>query len=92
MEQETRIQEPKNIVWQTRTHEQTAFERKLSLAMENAFADGVDELDALVERLNQDGVRDEQNKECACYFLHTHNHSHRNESHLCACCQCSNET
>lgn len=63
MEQETRIQEPKNIVWQTRTHEQTAFERKLSLAMENAFADGVDELDALVERLNQDGVRDEQNKE-----------------------------
>ena len=63
MEQETRVQEPKNIVWQTRTHEQTAFERKLSLAMENAFADGVDELDALVERLNQDGVRDEQNKE-----------------------------
>lgn len=63
MEQETRIQEPKNIVWQTRTHEQTAFERKLSLAMENAFADGVDEIDALVERLNQDGVRDEQNKE-----------------------------
>ena len=62
MEQETRIQEPKNIVWQTRTHEQTAFERKLSLAMENAFADGVDELDALVERLNQDDVRDEQNK------------------------------
>ena len=63
MEQETRVQEPKNIVWQTRTHEQTAFERKLSMAMENAFADGVDELDALVERLNQDGVRDEQNKE-----------------------------
>ena len=63
MEQETRIQEPKNIVWQTRTHEQTAFERKLSMAMENAFADGVDEIDALVERLNQDGVRDEQNKE-----------------------------
>ena len=42
---------------------QTAFERKLSLAMENAFADGVDEIDALVERLNQDSVRDEQNKE-----------------------------
>ena len=62
MEQETRIQEPKNIVWQTRTHEQTAFERRLSMAMERAFADGVDELDALVERLNHDGVRDEQNK------------------------------
>ena len=62
MEQEARIQEPKNIVWQTRTHEQTAFERRLSMAMEKAFADGITELDALVDRLNKDGVRDEQNK------------------------------
>ena len=62
MEQEARIQEPKNIVWQTRSHEQTAFERRLSTAMEKAFADGVTELDDLVERLNQDGVRDEQNR------------------------------
>ena len=62
MEQEARIQEPKNIVWQTRTHEQTAFERRLSTAMEKAFADGITELDDLVERLNQDGVRDEQNR------------------------------
>ena len=62
MEQEDRIQEPKNIVWQTRTHEQTAFERRLSTAMEKAFADGITELDDLVERLNQDGVRDEQNR------------------------------
>ena len=62
MEQETRIQEPKNIDWQTRTHEPTAFERQLSLAMENGFADGVAELNALVERLNEDGVGDEQNK------------------------------
>jgi len=62
MEQEARIQEPKNIVWQTRTHEQTAFERRLSMAMETAFHDGVTEIDALVERLNKDGVRDERNK------------------------------
>ena len=62
MEQEARIQEPKNIVWQTRTHEQTAFERLLSTAMEKAFADGITELDDLVEHLNQDGIRDEQNR------------------------------
>ena len=62
MEQEARIQEPKNIVWQTRTHEQTAFERRLSTAMERAFADGITELDDLVEHLNQDGIRDEQNR------------------------------
>jgi len=62
MEQEARIQEPKNIVWQTRTHEQTAFERSLSMAMETALGDGVTEIDALVERLNKDGVRDERNK------------------------------
>ena len=61
MEQEARNREPQNIVWQTRTHEQTAFERGLSTAMEKAFADGITELDALVERLNEDGVRDEQN-------------------------------
>lgn len=61
MEQAARIKEPQNTVWQTRTHEQTAFEHRLSIAMEKAFADGVTELDALVERLNLDGVRDEQN-------------------------------
>ena len=62
MEQEARIREPENMVWQTRTHEQTAFERRLSAAMEKAFADGITELDALVDRLNDDGVRDEQNR------------------------------
>ena len=62
MEQEDRIDEPKNIVWQTRTHEQTAFERRLSTAMEKAFADGITELADLVEHLNQDGIRDEQNR------------------------------
>ncbi|PPR09790.1 MAG: hypothetical protein CFH41_02173 [Alphaproteobacteria bacterium MarineAlpha11_Bin1] len=63
MEQAARIQEPKNTVWQTRGHEQTEFEHKLSLAMEKAFADGVTELDALVDRLNEDGVLDEQDLE-----------------------------
>ena len=61
MEQAARIKEPKNTIWQTRVHEQTAFERRLSIAMEKAFSDGVTELDALVERLNEDGVFDEQN-------------------------------
>ena len=44
-------------------HEQTAFERRLAQAMESAFADGVTELDELVNRLNQNGVRDEQNRD-----------------------------
>ena len=57
MEQESRTQEPKNIVWQTRTHEQTEFERRLSAAMEAAFADGI----TLIDRLNDDGVHDETN-------------------------------
>ena len=61
MEQEARIREPRNIVWQTRTHEQTEFELGLSIAMERAFADGIAEIEALVERLNADGIRDEHN-------------------------------
>lgn len=63
MEQENRIQEPENIVWQTRTHEESAFERRLADAMEKAFAAGVTELDALVDCLNAEGVRDEENRE-----------------------------
>ncbi len=62
MEQENRTQEPQNKIWQTRLHEQTAFERRLAEAMESAFADGVTELDELVDRLNQGGVFDEQNR------------------------------
>lgn len=62
MEQEQRVREPENIVWQTRTHEETAFERRLADTMERAFVDGVTELDALVEYLNADGVRDEENR------------------------------
>ena len=61
MEQESRTQEPKNIVWQTRTHKQTEFERRLSAAMEAAFADGITELETLIDRLNDDGVHDETN-------------------------------
>ena len=62
MEQENRVREPENIVWQTRTHEETAFERRLADAMERAFIAGVTELDPLVDCLNADGVRDEENR------------------------------
>ncbi|CAN0568534.1 unnamed protein product [Laminaria digitata] len=62
MDQEQRIREPENIVWQTRTHQETAFERRLADAMERAFVAGVTELDALVEYLNAAGVRDEENR------------------------------
>lgn len=62
MEQEQRVREPENIVWQTRTHEETAFERRLADVMERAFIDGVTELEALVDYLNAEGVRDEENR------------------------------
>jgi len=62
MEQENRIREPENIVWQTRLHPQTDFERRLADALEGAFIDGVTELDALIARLNADGMRDEENR------------------------------
>tara|TARA_R110000868_G_scaffold99535_1_gene273882 strand:+ start:237 stop:473 length:237 start_codon:yes stop_codon:yes gene_type:complete len=62
MEQESRILEPANVIWQTRTHEETDFERRLADAMERAFVAGVTELDALVDCLNAEGVRDEDNR------------------------------
>jgi hypothetical protein len=62
MEQERRVREPENIVWQTRTHAETAFERRLADAMEKAFVGGVTELEALVDYLNAAGVRDEENR------------------------------
>ena len=62
MEQEQRVREPKNIVWQTRTHEESAFERRLADAMERAFIGGVTELEALVDFINAAGVRDEENR------------------------------
>ncbi len=62
MEQENRILEPGNVVWQTRTHDETDFERRLADAMERAFVAGVTELDALVECLNAEGLRDEENR------------------------------
>ena len=63
MKQEDRIREPENRVWQTRTHSQTEFERRLADALERAFADGVTDLATLVDQLNSDGVRDEENRE-----------------------------
>ncbi|MEX2453095.1 MAG: recombinase-like helix-turn-helix domain-containing protein [Rhodospirillaceae bacterium] len=62
MEQESRIREPENRVWQTRTHPQTEFERQLADAIERAFSDGVMDLDGIVGRLNADGLRDEDNR------------------------------
>ena len=62
MEQESRIREPENRVWQTRTHPQTDFERRLADALERAFVEGAVELDEIVERLNADGIRDEDNR------------------------------
>ena len=62
MKQEDRIREPENRAWQTRTHSQTEFERRLADALELAFADGVVDLAPLVDRLNSDGVRDEENR------------------------------
>ncbi len=62
MNQEERVREPENRVWQTRTHTQTEFEARLADALENAFADGVTELGPLVARLNKDGIRDEENR------------------------------
>ena len=62
MDQEQRVREPENNIWQTRMHEETAFERRLADAMERAFVEGVNELDALVDYLNAAGVRDEENR------------------------------
>lgn len=62
MEQENRIREPENRVWQTRTHPQTEFEATLADALERIFSDGVTDLDEIVTRLNADGVRDEDNR------------------------------
>ena len=62
MKQEDRIREPQNIVWQTRAREQTEFEKRLSVGMEGAFADGVTELDDLVSHLNRNKIYDEHNK------------------------------
>ncbi|MFT7573118.1 MAG: hypothetical protein ACI9JL_004177, partial [Paracoccaceae bacterium] len=45
-----------------RTHEETAFERRLADAMERAFIAGVTEIEALVDYLNAAGVRDEENR------------------------------
>ena len=62
MKQEDRVREPENRVWQTRVHSQTEFEARLADVLENAFREGVTELEPLVERLNSEGMRDEKNR------------------------------
>ena len=63
VEQENRIREPENKVWQTRTHPQSDFEKRLAEALEKLFADGVTELNQLIERLNSEGVQDEDGRD-----------------------------
>ena len=63
MKQEDRTREPENVVWQTRTRDQTEFEQRLSLAMEKAFSEGVTELGELVAHLNSNEIHDENDME-----------------------------
>lgn len=46
-----------NIVWQTRPAPPTDYETRLADALELAFDDGIEDLDGLVARLNDLGVR-----------------------------------
>lgn len=46
-----------NIAWQTRNAPPTDYEQKLGDAFEAIFTEGVTELDALVARLNELGLR-----------------------------------
>ena len=46
-----------NVVWQTRAAPPSEFENRLGDALVACFAAGVDQLDALVARLNEMGVR-----------------------------------
>jgi hypothetical protein len=49
--------EPGNVVWQTRDHAPTVFERGLADALEQIFAAEIYELEAVVAELNARGVK-----------------------------------
>jgi hypothetical protein len=51
--------EPGNVVWQTRDHAPTAFERELADALEEIFAAEIYDLAAVVGELNARGVKTE---------------------------------
>ncbi len=46
-----------NIVWQTRAAPPTAYENRLADALERVFDESVEDLETLVERLNELGLR-----------------------------------
>ncbi|MGQ0654857.1 MAG: recombinase-like helix-turn-helix domain-containing protein [Betaproteobacteria bacterium] len=46
-----------NLVWQTRAAPPTGYENRLGDLLEQAFAEGIEELAALVARLNELGSR-----------------------------------
>ena len=52
-----RIEEIRNIVWQTRAALPSDFENRLADLLEQVFAAGVEELPAVVARLNELGGR-----------------------------------
>lgn len=45
-----------NIVWQTRSAPPSEYENQLGDALERAFTAGAETIDAVVERLNEDGM------------------------------------
>ena len=49
--------EPRDIVWQTRSSEPTAYENALGDALERILADGVHDLPGICGRLNEIGVK-----------------------------------
>lgn len=51
--------EPGNVVWQTRDHAPTVFERGLADALEEIFAAEIYQLDAVVAALNARGLKTE---------------------------------
>jgi len=54
---ESRLPAPYVNPHQARTHPPTVYENELGDALEGAFAAGIWDLDALVERLNETGLR-----------------------------------
>ncbi len=49
--------EPRDIVWQTRSSEPTAYENALGDALERILGDGVHDLAGICGRLNEVGVK-----------------------------------
>ena len=52
-----KVDPARNLIWQTRAAPPTEYENRLGDALEQAFASGTHELDALVAKLNELGSR-----------------------------------